>query len=248
MNAPIPNPQAPATRQPMFNLPAVVSALIALMLAIHAGRVFFLGQDGDLQVVLDFAFIPVRETQPDLFTDLVAVGDGARVWTFVTYAFLHGDWGHVLINCVWLAAFGSPLARRFGIVRFLLFAGVGAIAGAAIHLAIHPSSPVPLVGASASISALMAGASRFVFQASGPMWSLGGFDAYRRPAASLSEIVRDRRAMTFLGVWFGINLIFGLTGGAGLAAGAVAWEAHIGGFLAGLLLFRLFDPVPGPAI
>lgn len=248
MNAPIPNPHAPATRQPIFNLPTVVSALIALMLAIHAGRVFFLGQDGDLQVVLDFAFIPVRETQPDLFTDLVAVGDGARVWTFVTYAFLHGDWGHVLINCVWLAAFGSPLARRFGIVRFLLFAGVGAIAGAAIHLVIYPSSPVPLVGASASISALMAGASRFVFQASGPMWSLGGFDAYRRPAARLSEIVRDRRVMTFLGVWFGINLIFGLTGGAGLAAGAVAWDAHIGGFLAGLFLFRLFDPVPGPPI
>ena len=44
--------------------------------------------------------------------------------------------------------------------------------------------------------------------------------------------------MTFLGVWFALNLVFGLTGGAGLASGAVAWDAHLGGFLAGLLLFR----------
>ena len=76
------------------------------------------------------------------------------------------------------------------------------------------------------------------------MWSLGGFDAYRQPAAPLRQIVRDGRVMAFLGVWFAINLIFGLTGGAGLADGAVAWGAHIGGFVAGLLLFRLFDPVP----
>ena len=248
MNAPMTNPHGPATRQPVFNLPRVVGALIALMLAIHAGRVFFLNSDNDLQVILAFAFIPIRETQPDLFAGMVALGDGARVWSFLTYAFLHGDWAHVGLNCVWLAAFGSPVARRFGATRFLLYAAVGAIAGAAIHLAIFPHSQVPVVGASAGISALMAGAARFVFQARGPMWSLGGFDAYRQPAAPLTEIVRDGRVMAFLAVWFGINIIFGLTGGAGLAEGGVAWDAHIGGFLAGLLLFRLFDPVPGPAI
>lgn len=244
MNAPIPNSRIPATRQPIFNLPPVVSALIALLLAIHAGRAFLLSDEANLQVILNFAFLPLRETQPALFANLAAYGDGARVWSFVTYAFLHGGWAHVVLNCVWLAAFGSPLARRFGVVRFLAYSAVGAAAGAALHLAIYPSSPVPLVGASSAISALMAGASRFVFQTQGPMWSLGGFDAYRQPAASLREIVRDTRVMTFLGVWFGINLIFGLTGGAGVTSEAVAWDAHIGGFAAGLLLFRYFDPVP----
>jgi membrane associated rhomboid family serine protease len=112
---------------------------------------------------------------------------------------------------------------------------------------VYPHSQVPVVGASAAISALMAGAARFVFQTEGPMWSLSGFEAYRRPAASLAAIVRDRRVMAFLGVWFAVNIIFGVAGG-GIADGAVAWDAHIGGFLAGLLLFRLFDPVPGPAI
>ena len=241
MNAPFPNPQTPSTRQPAFNLPMAVSGLIALIVAIHAGRAFLLGPDSDLQVILTFAFIPLREVHPEVFADMAA--GGARVWSFLTYAFLHGDWGHVLINAVWLAAFGSPLARRFGATRFLLFAAVGAVAGAAVHLAIYPNSIVPMVGASAAISALMAGASRFVFQAGGPMWGFGGIDGYRRPAAPLAEILRDRRVLAFLGVWFGINLVFGLTGGAGLSEGAIAWDAHIGGFVAGLVLFRWFDPV-----
>ncbi|HMN88148.1 MAG TPA: rhomboid family intramembrane serine protease, partial [Bauldia sp.] len=54
-----------------------------------------------------------------------------------------------------------------------------------------------------------------------------------------------RRVAIFLLVWFGLNLVFGLLpAGGGLASGAVAWEAHVGGFIAGLLLFPLFDPVP----
>lgn len=244
MNAPIPNPRIPATRQPIFNLPPAVSGLIALMLAIHAGRAFILSDEKNLQVILNFAFLPLRETNPAVFAPLLTFNEGARVWSFVSYAFLHGGWAHVVLNCVWLAAFGSPVARRFGVVRFLAYCAVGAAAGAALHLAIYPGSAVPLVGASAAISALMAGASRFVFQTQGPMWSLGGFDAYRQPAAPLREIVRDSRVMTFLGVWFGINLIFGLTGGAGTTSDAVAWDAHIGGFVAGLILFRFFDPVP----
>ena len=250
MNAPVPEPPIPATRQPFFNMPPVLSGLIALLLAIHAGRFFFWGidSDTDIRAIIDFAFIPIRETNPDAYTDLAAAGVGPRIWTFLTYAFLHADWAHVGINCVWLAAFGSPLARRFGPVRFLAYAAIGAIAGAAAHLAIYPSSTAPVVGASAAISALMAGACRFVFEPAGPMWSTAGVEAYRQPAAPLSRLIRNGRVLAFLGVWFGLNLVFGLTGGAGLASGAVAWDAHIGGFVVGLLFFRLFDPVPGPRL
>jgi membrane associated rhomboid family serine protease len=242
MNAPFPNPPPPSTRQPVLNLPPVVGVLIGVLVAIHAFRIYGLGAEADIQVILNFAFIPIREVQPEAFAGMAQAG--AWVWTFLTYAFLHGDWMHVAINCVWLAAFGSPLARRFGAVRFLAFSAVGAVAGAALHLAIYPHSLVPMVGASAAISAQMAGAARFVFQTGGPMWGRSALDAHRRPAAPLTEIVRDRRVLAFLGVWFGINIVFGLTGGAGLAAGGIAWDAHIGGFIAGLLLFRVFDPVP----
>ena len=46
---------------------------------------------------------------------------GAKIWTLATYALLHGSWSHVIVNCIWLLAFGPPTARRFGASRFLLF-------------------------------------------------------------------------------------------------------------------------------
>lgn len=242
MNAPIPNPPTPSTRQPAFNLPMVVSGLAALLIAIHAGRVLLLDDQANLDLILNFAFIPVRETSPDVLAAYSPM-PGAFVWSFVTYAFLHGDWGHVLLNTLWLVAFGSPVGWRFGPARFLAFAAVGAIAGAAFHLIFYSHDVAPVIGASAAISALMAGASRFAFAQGGPMWALRGTEAYRRPAPPLTTILRDRRVLAFVGIWFGVNIVFGLTSGAGLASGAVAWDAHIGGFLAGLLLFGWFDPV-----
>jgi membrane associated rhomboid family serine protease len=242
MNAPIPNPPQPSTRQPVFNLPVVVSGLIALLIAIEAGRDYLLDVTGNVDLIVTFAFVPFRETSSQALIDVPWIDAGARVWTFVTYAFLHGGWAHVLMNSLWLAAFGTPVARRFGAVRFLLYSGIGAGAGAALHLAIYPHDQVPLVGASAAISAMMAGACRFAFQPAGPMWALG-VDRYRQPASSFREMLRDRRVLSFIGIWFVVNLAFGLTGGGGLSSSAIAWEAHIGGFVAGLLLFGTFDPV-----
>jgi len=64
------------------------------------------------------------------------------------------------------------------------------------------------------------------------------------PALSLTRALRNTRVLGFLAVWFGVNLVFGIGSIAIGAEGAsVAWQAHIGGFLAGLLLFSLFDPV-----
>src|SRR5262245_65853199 len=86
---------------------------------------------------------------------------GADVWTFVTYAFIHADWTHLLVNSIWLLPFGSAVARRFGAVRFLAFFAVAAAAGAALHLATHAGEQFPMIGASAAISGTMAAAMRF---------------------------------------------------------------------------------------
>ena len=242
MNAPFPNPPPPA-RQPIFNLPGIIVAVLVVLVGIHAIREFVLSQDVDRQFVFAFAFVPIRETAPLLYDNVFPAG-AARLWTFVTYALLHGDWAHVGFNAMWLAAFGSPLAWRFGPWRFVLFSAVGAAAGALLHLAFYPDSIVPMVGASAAISAHMAAAGRFVFASGGPMWRSGGAAAYRLPAAPLTEIIRDRRVMLFLGMWFGLNLLFGIGAVSDtITSGAIAWDAHIGGFLAGLLLFPLFDPI-----
>ena len=233
----------PPARQPIFNLPPVIVRVLAVLVGIQAIRSFLLPADFDQQILLQFAFIPIRETDPTAVAGLIP-GGAARVWTFITYALLHGGWAHVGFNSLWLAAFGSPLAWRFGATRFLLFSAVGAIAGAVLHLAIYPNDATLMVGASAAISAHMAGASRFVFATGGPMWRGAGASAYRLPAPPLATILRDSRVIIFLGAWFGINLLFGLGSvSQGIASGPVAWDAHVGGFIAGLLLFPLFDPV-----
>jgi membrane associated rhomboid family serine protease len=106
---------------------------------------------------------------------------------------------------------------------------------------------MPMIGASAAVSGFMAGAIRFAFQRGGPLAMFRHEEpaAYLVPAAPLSSALRDPRIMVFLLAWFGLNLLFGI-GSIGLPGGeqSIAWEAHIGGFLAGLLLFPLFDPVP----
>jgi membrane associated rhomboid family serine protease len=124
---------------------------------------------------------------------------------------------------------------------------VTAAAGALAHLLTHEHAIAPMIGASASVSGTMAAAIRFAFvKGSFLSFNRGDADeAAKVPALSLTRALRDSRVLGFLGVWFGVNIIFGVGSIAiGLDGGSVAWQAHIGGFLAGLMLFSLFDPVP----
>lgn len=235
---------APQRRQPIFNLPPAIIASLAVLIGIHVARVTLLTPEADFDLVLRFAFIPLRVLEPSTIGTAVPGGPWAAGWSFVTYALLHANWSHLLFNGLWLAAFGSPLAWRFGTTRFLSFSALGAIAGAVVFLLFNSQGLTPMIGASAAISAHMAGASRFVFFAGGPLRGFEGLSAYRHPAPPLRAAMTDRRVLTFLAVWFGLNLLFGLfAGNSGFASGPIAWEAHIGGFLAGLVLFRYFDPV-----
>ena len=167
---------------------------------------------------------------------LLGHGD-LRPWTFVTYGFLHADLSHIGLNSLWLLAFGSPVARRFGSWRFAAFFAVTAAAGALAHWAAYPAGFAPVIGASASVSGAMAAASRFMFQPRRP-------DDLQRPVLPLARLLADRRVVLFLGIWIVVNLVTGLAAvPLGLSESGIAWVAHIGGFLAGLLLFGLFDPV-----
>jgi membrane associated rhomboid family serine protease len=236
----------PPRRERMFNVPAVLLALVVVLGVIHAVLAFALTDRQTTEALLLFAFIPARY-DPAVMPDVVWPGGAAAdAWTFVTYALIHGDISHLVLNVVWLLAFGAPVARRFGTARFLAFMAVCAAAGAGAHLATHFGQLLPMVGASAAISGAMAAAIRFAFQRGGPLGLLrDGEEAYRVPAAPLLACLRDPRVLAFLAVWFGVNLVFGL--GSVSMPGvqqAVAWQAHIGGFLAGLIAFAFFDPVP----
>ena len=125
----------PATsREPVFNVPTVLVALIAALFLIHAGRAWLLTQDDDVEFLLWFAFIPARYDTSLLQGispgDVIPGGIGPQVWTFLTYAFLHADWTHVFVNTIWLLPFGTAVARRFGTFRFALMFAATSIAGA----------------------------------------------------------------------------------------------------------------------
>jgi membrane associated rhomboid family serine protease len=233
--------------EPIFNVPAVVLSIIVVLVLIQAGREWLLTDDENLDFLLYFAFIPARYDTSQLGTESFPGGLGAQIWTFLTYAFLHADFIHVGVNSIWLLPFGSAMARRFGNWRFLGFFAVTAIAGAALHLLTNPRDLLPMVGASAALSGLMAGSLRFMFEIGKPLRIFRSNDetAYRVPAAPLLVALREPRIIIFLVAWFGLNLLFGI--GVPSLPGieqSIAWQAHIGGFIAGLILFALFDPVP----
>ncbi len=232
-----------APREPLLNVPPVLVWTLGALLLVHVVRQF-LSQAADIEFLLLFAFIPARYDENILAGVTWPGGMAADVWTFVTYALIHGDWLHLGFNAIWLLAFGTPLARRFGPARFLAFCAVTAAAGALLHLMTHFGQMVPMVGASAAISGTMSGAMRFAFQRGGPLRFGGPSDDDHVPALPLREALRDTRVLAFIAVWFGLNLLFGM-GTIPLAGEnqSIAWEAHVGGFVAGLLLFGFFDPV-----
>ena len=232
--------------EPIFNVPSVVTATIAVLCIVHIAIEYLLPSDLAARLFWSLAFVPARYNSTPLPYGGYYGGLGAAIWTFVTYAFLHGSWMHLGFNAVWLLAFGTPVARRFGAVRFLMFFAVTAAGGALAHLAVYSGARVPMVGASAAISGFMAAAIRFAFQRGGPLRLTGNNpnDAYLVPALPLLAVLRNPRVLIFLGVWFGLNILFGV-GSIGLDGSeqAVAWQAHIGGFLAGLIGFAAFDPI-----
>ena len=242
-----PKLREPKLREPMFNVPLVVIATIAILVLVHAFRMLVLTDEQDVNFLLTFAFIPARYATDSGVAGAFPGGFAADLWTFFTYAFIHADLMHLGLNLAWLIPFGTALARRFGPWRYIVFMLVMAAIGALAHLVTHFGELEPMIGASAAISGAMAAALRFVFRQDGPVahWRERSDAAYRVPAASLAATLRDPRFLLFLVAWLGLNALFG--SGAisfGMEAGQeIAWQAHVGGFFAGLLLFDAFDPV-----
>jgi membrane associated rhomboid family serine protease len=224
--------QSAPPRQPFFRAPPVVIWLIGGLALAHAGRM--LAPPAIVQDILsDYAFIPARYSRAFLASHML---DPGTIWEravpFVSYMGLHNDWTHLIINSLWLLAFGPIVARRFGTVLFLVFFIVCGVAGAATYLAFNWASPVPVVGASGAISGLMAAALRM----------LPGQRPWEVPGEAPLLPLLSRQLLVFSAVWAAINLLAGVTGmGMGTQAVAIAWQAHLGGFLAGLLLSGPFD-------
>jgi membrane associated rhomboid family serine protease len=228
-------------REPIFNVPGVVLALLTLFAAIHVLR-WALPPDQEAWWTAALAFIPARCCG---FAADLPGGKAAAFTSYLTHLFVHGDVMHLVINSAWLLAFGTPVARRTDTVRFLLFFAVAGITGALLYLTVNGAMLTLMVGASGAISGLMGAAFRFMFRSfeQGGPWAFAGTPIHV-PLASLSETLRDRRIVTAVIAWTVINMVLAWGGlGLGEAAG-IAWEAHLGGFFSGLLLYGLFDRPP----
>lgn len=224
--------QSAPPRQPFFRAPAIVLWLIGGLAALHAFRVW-LSPARNQDMIYEYALIPLRYSRSFLDSHMANPGTVVeQAIPFFSYMGLHNDWTHLVVNCLWLLAFGPVVARRLGAVLFLAFFLVCGVAGALTYLAFNWGSPVPVVGASGAISGLMAAALRML-PGQRP-WAPEG----EAPLAPLFS----RQLLIFSAVWAAINLLAGVTGlGFGGESGLIAWQAHLGGFLAGLLLCGPFD-------
>lgn len=206
-------PEGRRAPEPMFNAPWTIVLLTAVIVAGYAIQSRF-----PLQLVADaWAFSP----------SLLGEGEWERL---ITSQFLHGDWMHALMNAGFALAFGTPVARFFGmrpmgVVLFFAFYLVCGVLSSLAYAAVHQNEHSALMGASGAVSGFMGAAARLMAGRGwiGPILS--------RPVLSLG------------GVWIAINLVIGIIGTRFLPVAegfGIAWEAHIAGFVAGVLLFSPF--------
>lgn len=225
-------------REPILNVPAAVVVVLALLAAVHGGLGLLRGAEEEY-VIWMLAFVPAR------YVGLAREIPGGEIasWTsFVTHQFVHGDITHLLINCAWLLVFGSAVTRRIGTGRFFAFSLLCGIAGAVFFMIVRWGEAVPMVGASGAISGLMAAGFRILL----PAIDNGDIHEMREsprtaPLASLGDCLRNRRVLFAIIAFVVVNFV--IAGAAPLLtdAGGIAWEAHLGGFAAGLLLLGMFD-------
>lgn len=224
---------------PIFNLPLPIGPIV--LYTTLASLIAFLGASrmSPGPVFTLFAFVPID------FVAKIENGDFlAAVVPLIGHAFLHGGPGHLLINMLWLMVFGSGIARRlcvegvapqdrgYNVAIFMAFYISCAIAGALTHFVSDPLDATPMVGASGAISGLLGGTLRFALRLYAPMGA-----QYGRLAPFWAKPVLIGSA-----IYIGLNIVTGIVGAAGVEdAARIAWEAHVGGFVFGLLAFPLFD-------
>ena len=216
---------ARAKREPILNVPPTVKALCLLLIVIHAvldslqylhNYIPAIPEDAKEQVYELFWFMPLQYTGGAPLTLNAYFGP-------FTYMLLHAGWLHLAVNVGTLLAFGAGLEKEIGGKKLLLLFTVTSIIGAFTHLAVYPHGMAPLIGASGGISGLFGGVLMMAHQR-----GLMG-QGYRR-------------LVPFVAVWIIITLFFGYFGMPGTnapgATSTIAWTTHLGGFIAGLLLYK----------
>lgn len=188
--------------------PHFAYGLIGLNVLIFVYQVS-LGTEAGQQFVYDWGAIPAR----------IEAGEGYL--TLVTSMFLHGGWMHLIGNMLYMWIFADNIEATIGSVKFVVFYLLGGIAAGLCHLYFNAGSPIPAVGASGALSAVM-GAYIVLF----PRSNVRGYFFFFRV---------NIPAFLFLGFWFYQQSSAGYASLGSEAGEGIAWWAHIGGFVFGVL-------------
>ncbi len=212
---------------PRRSFPAVTAALVAINIIFFLYEIFILISDGSQGVnsfFNTFGLVPAD----------VMTGQGGMLHpysTFFTSMFVHAGILHILSNMVFLAVFGDNVEDLMGPVPYLIFYLLCGLAAAAAQIAADPASTIPNVGASGAISGVLAGYLLLLPQGVVRLFIFFGF-FYR---------ITKVPALLFILVWFVIQLFSGVASlGVVAEGGGVAYWAHIGGFVAGILLTFIY--------
>jgi membrane associated rhomboid family serine protease len=211
---------------PTRRAPIITLLLIAACFAVWIYELMVLADSGERglnRFFLEYGVVPSRLSAAVNGGHLVS----AAALTLITSMFLHGSWVHILGNMLYLWIFGNNVEDRLGRVAFLGFYLVGGIVAGVTQFAIDPTSDQPLVGASGAIAA-----------------ALGAYLVLYPGARILSLVflgffyqLIEVPALVVLGFWFVLQLIDGLGSlGVNNVQGGVAFFAHIGGFVLGMVV------------
>jgi hypothetical protein len=181
-----------------------------------------------------YGLVPARYSVPEVASHFSSV---EQVFALFSFMFLHGGFLHILGNMWFLHIFGDNVEERMGPTRFLLFYLLCGWASGFAHLWANWTSTVPTIGASGAIAGVM-GAYLILF-----------------PGARIITLIPiffipyfiEIPAVVFLGIWFLFQFFYAsLSGPEG--SGGIAWWAHIGGFVFGMIAVKLFSHLPGSHI
>ena len=206
-----------------------------LLIAANAFLFFVQTAQGPLQdqFIFTYGLVPARYSVPEIGAHFTSF---EQVLALVSFMFLHGGFWHLLGNMWSLYIFGDNVEDRLGPFRYLLFYLLCGWASGLFHLYLNWQSPVPTIGASGAIAGVM-GAYLILFPHSKILTLI--------PIVFIPYFI-EIPAFFFLGLWFFLQFL----GAAGSSAqgGGIAWWAHVGGFIAGIILVKVLERVPATGL
>lgn len=225
--------------QRLTNLPHIVVAIIATLVVIQV-TIQLGGEQFQIWTHAVFAFNPAR-----FGIEPINQLKGSAYWSMLTYGLLHADWVHLSFNSLWLVIFSKPVVLRLGNLRFLILLAGAIVAGALASLIVHWGEFLVMVGISAGVSGVMAAAIPIIY-APGGHWGMTSpkHMALIKPLSPMG-IITNQTAIGFTLMWLVLTTFTAttqyFTGTAFLEERVIAWEAHLGGFIMGFILFYLLD-------